>query len=115
MRDYEGGMSDVLVILCTFPELSQARQVGTVLVEKQLAACVNIIPGLESLFRWEGKVCRETEVMAVIKTGRDCFSALKEALVELHPYDVPEVLALPVAGGAEAYMDWVREETRAGG
>jgi len=102
----------VLVVLCTFPDLPQARQIGTALVEKQLAACVNLVPGVESIFRWEGAVSREGEVLAVIKTTAGRLSALERELSERHPYDLPEVLALPVAGGSEAYLKWVGAETR---
>jgi len=108
---YQDGMSEVMVVLCTFPDLPQARQIATELVEKQLAACVNLVPGAESHFRWEGRVSREAEVVAIIKTGGERFGAMKRALIELHPYEVPEVLALPVAGGAEAYLGWVVRET----
>ena len=105
-------MSEVQVVLCTFPDLAQARQIGTLLVEKQLAACVNLIPVVESIFRWEGKVSREEEVLAIFKTGEARFSDFQRELLALHPYDVPEVLALPVGAGSEAYLKWVRGETR---
>ncbi|MFP6865686.1 MAG: divalent cation tolerance protein CutA [Roseibacillus sp.] len=105
-------MTDVQVVLCTFPNLPQARQIGTLLVEKQLAACVNLIPAVESIFRWEGKVTTESEVLAVIKTSAERFEELERELLVLHPYDVPEVLALPVGAGSEVYLKWVRSETR---
>ena len=105
-------MTDVQVVLCTFPDLAQARQIGTALVEKQLAACVNLIPGLESIYRWEGKVQREAEVLAVIKTTGVRLDELKRELLLVHPYEVPEVLALPVGEGSEAYLNWVGAETR---
>ena len=105
-------MADVQVVLCTFPDLPRARQIGTLLVEKQLAACVNLIPAVESIFRWEGKVQAEKEVLAVIKTTSGRFAELERELLLLHPYDVPEVLALPVGAGSEAYLKWVRDETR---
>ena len=99
---------DVLVVLCTFPDLAKARQIGTALVEKQLAACVNLAPGLESIYRWKGEVNRDAEVLGIIKTTKAKLPFLTETLVDLHPYEVPEVLALPVADGNEAYLDWVR-------
>ncbi len=105
-------MTDVQVVLCTFPDLPQARQIGTLLVEKQLAACVNLIPGVESIFRWEGRVSSETEVLAVFKTSAERFAELERELLVRHPYDVPEVLALPVGEGSEVYLKWVRAETR---
>lgn len=96
-----------VVVLCTFPDLDQARQIGAALVERQVAACVNLLPGVESIYRWEGKVERAGEVLAVIKTTR--YADLEAAIRELHPYEVPEILALPVAAGLPAYLDWMKE------
>lgn len=104
--------TDVLVVLCTFPDELAARQIGAVLVEKQVAACVNVVPGLRSIYRWEGKVCDEAEVLTVIKTTRGRYAELESALGELHPYETPEILALPVERGAEAYLKWVGGEVR---
>ena len=98
----------VLVVFCTFPNPEKARQIGTLVVERQLAACVNLVPGIESIYEWDGKVCREEEVLGVFKTSEERFEALREALVEAHPYEVPEVVALPVTAGSAPYLDWVR-------
>ncbi len=100
-----------MVVLCTFPDLEKARQIGTLMVEMQRAACVNLLPGAESIYQWEGKLCREAEVLAVFKVARGREQALSEALVEAHPYEVPEVLVLPVEGGNMAYLNWVAEQT----
>jgi periplasmic divalent cation tolerance protein len=100
-------MSDVLVILCTFPSLEQARQIGTALVERQLAACVNLLPGVESIYRWQGKVETAGEVLAVFKTSAAAFPAFEKALTELHPYQVPEIVAVQPAAVAENYTAWV--------
>jgi len=105
-------MSEVLLVLCTFPDAEQARQIGTVLVEKQLAACVNLLPGVTSVYRWQGAVETAGETLAVFKTTRAAWSAFERALGELHPYDVPEIVALEPAAVAEAYAAWVRGETR---
>jgi periplasmic divalent cation tolerance protein len=102
----------VLAVFCTFPDLARARQVGTALVEKQLAACVNLIPGVESIFRWDGKLSMEAEVLAIFKTTVARLPELERELLVQHPYDVPEVLAVPVTGGSEAYLKWVATETR---
>ena len=96
-----------VVVLCTFPDLDQARQIGAALVERQVAACVNLLPGVESIYRWEGKVERAGEVLGVIKTTR--YPELEAAIRELHPYEVPEILALPVVAGLPAYLAWLRE------
>ena len=99
----------VLVVLCMFPNLEVARQIGTLVVERQLAACVNLLPGAESIYEWEGKLCREAEVLAVCEVARGGEVRLTQALVEAHPYEVPEVLVLPVEGGNRAYLRWVAE------
>ena len=101
-------MSDVQVVLCSFPDLPEARHIGTLLVEKQLAACVNLIPAVESIFRWEGKISTESEVLAVFKTVAARLGELEEELLARHPYEVPELLALPAGAGSEAYLKWVR-------
>ena len=100
-------MSDVLLILCTFPDSEQARQIGTLLVERQLAACVNLLPAVESIYRWQGKVETAAEVLAVFKTTAAAFPAFQQALAELHPYEVPEILALEPAAVAAPYRVWL--------
>jgi periplasmic divalent cation tolerance protein len=97
-----------VVVLCTFPNLDQARQIGAALIETQVAACVNLLPGVESIYRWEGEVERAGEVLALIKTTR--YADLEAKIRELHPYDVPEILALPVAAGLPAYLAWLSGE-----
>jgi periplasmic divalent cation tolerance protein len=100
-------MSDILLILCTFPQAEQARQIGTALVERQLVACVNLVPAVESIYRWQGKTETSTEVLAIFKTTRGVFPALQAALAELHPYEVPEIIALAPDQVAEPYRSWV--------
>lgn len=99
------------MVLCTFPDLGKARQIGTALVEKQLAACVNVLPGVASIYQWEGQTRQDEEVLALIKTGSGRFEALREEILRLHPYEVPEIIALPVKEGSEAYLSWVRRQT----
>ncbi len=84
-----------------------ARQIGTVLVEKQLAACMNLIPGVESIYRWQGQVETASEVLAVIKTSVEVLPTLLGQLAELHPYEVPEILVLEPAAVAASYRSWV--------
>ena len=98
-------MADAMVVLCTFPDIEQARQIGAALVERQVAACVNLLPGVESIYRWEGKVEKAGEVLGIIKTTR--YPELEAAIRELHPYEVPEILALPVQGGLPSYLEWL--------
>jgi len=102
-------MNEVLIVFCTFPEVAVARQIGTALVEKQLAACVNLIPALESVYRWQGKVEISTEVLAIFKTTSAAFTAFKRALTAAHPYEVPEIIALEPAAINCAYRAWVLE------
>ncbi len=98
------------MILCTFPGLEQARQIGTLLVETQLAACVNLLPAVESIYRWQGKVEKADEVLAVFKTSAAVFPAFEKALTELHPYEVPEIIALSPEKIAAPYRAWVCAE-----
>jgi periplasmic divalent cation tolerance protein len=102
-------MENAMVVLCTFPDIEQARQIGAALVERQVAACVNLIPGVESIYRWEGKIERAGEVLALIKTAR--YADLEAAIRELHPYEVPEIIALPIAAGLPAYLHWLVENS----
>ena len=88
------GMNDILIVFCTFPDLGQARETGTALVEAQLAACVNLIPAVESIYRWEGKVETAAEVLAVFKTTSEAWPRFESRLRELHPYEVPEIVAV---------------------
>jgi periplasmic divalent cation tolerance protein len=104
-------MNNVLVVLCTFPDVGMARQTGTALVEAQLAACVNLLPGVESIYRWQGAVERAGEVLAVFKTTASAWPAFEQRLRELHPYDVPEIVALKPEQVAESYARWVMAET----
>ena len=98
-----------MVVLCTFPHLDSARQIGTALVEAQLAACVNLCPAVESIYRLQGKVESAAEVLVVIKTTPAGFGALEKKLLELHPYEIPEIIALPVERVSTAYARWVHD------
>ena len=105
-------MNDVRLVLCTFPTIDSARQIGTVLVEKQLAACVNLIPAVESVYRWQGKLETAAEVLALIKTSAAAFPEFERELATLHPYEVPEIIAIEPAAVAETYARWVLAEMR---
>ena len=99
----------VLVVFVTAPDSEVARRIASRLVEERLAACGNVLPGITSVFRWEGAVQDEPEVLLVLKTSAGSLPRLEERVRELHPYDLPEVLALSAVGGSAAYLDWVRE------
>ena len=96
-----------LVVFSTFATPDKAAEVARTLVTEQLVACVNIVGPVRSIYRWDGKICDDAETLAVIKTTRERFEAMRTRLVELHPYDVPEVIALPVEGGHAPYLAWV--------
>ncbi len=104
--------NSVVVIFCTFPDADKARQIGTVLVESQLAACVNITPLVESIYRWEGTVQQENEALGIFKTTQGKLVDFEKMLLKIHPYEVPELIVLPVLAGSAAYLDWVKAETR---
>lgn len=104
-------MNELLLVLCTFPDPEKAREIGTLLVERQLAACVNLLPGVESIYRWQGQVERASEVMAVFKTTGGAYGALAGALAELHPYEVPEIIAFRPEAVAGPFLAWVAGST----
>ena len=101
----------VLLCYCTCPDAASARRIAEALVDERLAACVNQLSGIRSTYRWEGAVHSDTEELLLIKTTDTRLGALKRRLLELHPYDVPELIAVPVAQGHEAYLDWVRRQS----
>lgn len=107
--------NDVLIVYCTVPAGEPAQSVGATiartLVEEGLAACVNLIPAVRSIYRWKGEVCDDGEALAVIKTTGARFEALCARIVELHPYECPEVIAFPVTHGHPDYLAWVHEMT----
>ncbi len=106
-------MTDKIVVLTTCESQEQADGLARRLVEHRLAACVNILPGARSVYRWKEKVEEAAEFILVIKSRRDVFPKLREAIAELHSYEIPEVLALPVVDGSDAYLNWLDREVQA--
>ena len=100
---------EILTVFTTWPDLETARIAARTLVEEKLAACGNIVPGVESIYRWEGKVETSAEVLVIFKTTVGSYQDFETRLRALHPYQVPEVLALRVTGGLPAYLRWVAE------
>jgi len=98
-----------LVVLVTAPSADAALSLGRALVDERLAACVSVVPGITSIFAWEGKREEAAEALLVIKTESRRYAALEQRVLELHPYSVPEVLALTVEAGSPAYVQWVRD------
>ena len=101
-----------LICLSTCPDRETAERIADALVEARLAACVNIVSGVASVYRWQGGIERDDELLLVIKTMHDRLEALRARLLELHPHELPELLAVEAAYGLPAYLDWVRAETR---
>lgn len=96
-------------IFCTVPDQATAEKISLNLVSSHLAACCNIVSGVESVYYWEGKVCRDGELLLIIKSTQDKFEKIKEKIIELHPYEVPEVIALPIINGNESYLKWIED------
>jgi periplasmic divalent cation tolerance protein len=96
-----------LVVLSTFPDADHATRVAHALVEERLAACVNLVAPVRSIYRWKGAVHDDPELLAIIKTSTDRYPALAARLAALHPYEVPEIIALPLAAGHPPYLSWL--------
>jgi periplasmic divalent cation tolerance protein len=96
-----------LVVLSTFPDADKAAEIARVLVDEQLAACVNLIATVRSIYRWQDAVQDDAEALAIIKTTADRYPALAARLAELHPYEVPEIIALPLAEAHPPYLAWL--------
>jgi periplasmic divalent cation tolerance protein len=102
-------VSGRIVVLSSVGSAADGERIARALVERRLAACVNVLPGVSSLYRWKGEVTRDQEVLLVIKTREERFAALRDALGELHPYELPELLALSIAAGHAPYLAWLDE------
>jgi periplasmic divalent cation tolerance protein len=102
-------MSDYLVVLMTAGKLEEAEKIAQELVYQRLAACVNIVPQITSIYRWKGEVGRDSEVLLIAKTERGRWAELEQAVKQWHSYEVPEVIALTVEAGSRSYLDWVSE------
>jgi periplasmic divalent cation tolerance protein len=97
----------MMLVLTTLSNPDQAGEIATTLVGEELAACVNILPAMRSIYRWKGEVQTDSEVLCLIKTTEANFEALRARLVELHPYELPEVIAVPIKAGHPAYLEWL--------
>lgn len=104
-------MTDARIVLTTAGSPEEARKISSALVERRLAACVNIIPQLTSVYRWQGKVEEASECLLIIKTQIAAFERVKDAIEELHSYDLPECIMFEISGGSEGYLNWIRENT----
>ena len=101
----------VLLVLCTCPDRDTAESIARALVERRLAACVSVLPGVLSVYRWQGAVEQATELQLVIKTTRDRYAEVEAAVQAVHPYELPELIAVEPVAGLARYLDWIAAET----
>lgn len=104
-------MDHELVVFVTTSNKDEAARLADALVSERLAACVNVVPAIESVYRWEGKVTRDSEVLLIIKTTAERYPELERRVKELHSYSTPEVIALKIEQGSEQYLKWLRDST----
>jgi periplasmic divalent cation tolerance protein len=100
-------MTEALVVLCTCGDEPEALRIANALIEDRAAACVNILPGVQSVYRWQEKIETAREILLIVKTTQERFSAVERKIVELHSYDIPEIIALPVTDGLKKYLTWL--------
>ncbi len=104
-------MADIVLVLSTFANRQDALRIGSVVVEERLAACINILPGVQSIYRWKGEIENADETLTLIKTTEQSFPALRDRIKELHPYETPEIIAVPIVAGLAQYLGWIGEQT----
>ncbi|MGC8906251.1 MAG: divalent-cation tolerance protein CutA [Desulfomonilaceae bacterium] len=105
-------MASYVLCLVTIDDIEKAADIAKALVSEKLAACVNILPGLRSIYSWKGELCDESECLLFIKTSGDGYPALEARVKELHPYEVPEIIAIPIERGLSAYLRWIDDSLR---
>jgi periplasmic divalent cation tolerance protein len=104
-----------LLCLCTCPDEPTAARIARALVEERLAACVNVLPAVRSVYRWQGRIEDAGEVLILVKTTDARLATLRDRILALHPFELPEVIAVEVAAGLPAYLDWISAETAIAG
>ena len=102
---------DALLVLCTCPDEAVARDLARRVVEARLAACVNILPSVRSIYTWQGEIADDAEALMLVKTRDECFERLQQTIVDAHPYDVPEVVGIDIERGFEPYLSWITDTT----
>jgi periplasmic divalent cation tolerance protein len=107
-------MTEKVAVLVTAPDEENAVRIGRALVDERLAACANIIRGIRSIYRWKEEIFDEPECLLLIKTVADNFTPIEKRVRELHPYEVPEIVAVRISEGSKPYLDWIEENTRLG-
>lgn len=102
--------SEIIIVFVTVPGLREGSRISKAILTSRLAACVNVIPGVQSIYKWKGKIVQEKEAMLVLKTTRLRYRKLEQKIKELHPYEVPEIIAIPLICGSLQYVEWVTRE-----
>ena len=105
-------MQDAIIVLCTCPDKSVGEQIARILIEKQLAACVNMIPNIQSFYQWKGELVADLEVQLLIKTSAHLFSNIQEMILQNHPYELPEIVAVRLVEGYAPYLEWVAQNVQ---
>ncbi len=105
-------MTDKRIVFITVPDQATGEKIADALVREKLAACVSIIPGIISIYVWQGKLEKSGENLLIAKTRADTFDALRKRVVELHPYECPEIVSTPIDGGLDKYLTWIEESVR---
>ena len=102
----------LLLVLCTVPDRGSAEHIAAALVEERLAACVNIIPGIASVYRWKGAIEKDEELLLLIKTSQGRYQSLEQRIRTLHPYELPEIIAVPIQTGQQDYLQWIKDSLK---
>lgn len=105
---------DYIIVFCTCPNEEIGRKIAEKLVTDKIAACVNIVPGLESIYRWQGQICKDKEMMLIIKSSSDKYNQLENSIRAIHPYETPEIIAVTISNGYEKYLEWISENIENG-
>jgi periplasmic divalent cation tolerance protein len=103
--------NELILVLSTCHSETTANRIASGLVQQKLAACVNIIPGIESVYHWQDKIQRDKEYLLIIKSRKELFPQLQDAITELHDYELPEIIAVPIEAGEQAYLNWIKSAT----
>lgn len=101
-----------IIVFCAAPKWDEAERIAQILVEERLAACVNVLPNLRSIYRWEGRIVQDDEFLLLIKTEERLFTDVRDRIKALHSYRVPEIIAIPLVQGSEEYLDWIATSVR---
>jgi periplasmic divalent cation tolerance protein len=101
-----------IIVFCTTPDLDCAKRIAHFLIEQKLAACCNILPAVLSVYAWQDNIQQDSEQLLVIKSTKDIFQRLQDAIVNQHPYDVPEIISMDITAGSKKYLDWISENVR---